>query len=684
MPQTIGQHWNRLMADHFVGREFELAVFRRYLENLPHQTERILHLSGTAGMGKTYLLHRFAEMAGEHNALPVWVRMRELGSDIRSFEQTVLKGLEGEASTAARGDACGNDGSVSFLHETAEHKRIVLLIDEYEEAGALDYWLRTQYLPNLPSNMLIVIAGRYSLEGPWRFTPGWNRMIVRMPLADLSYEDIQAYLRQLGVSSELAADAVWLRTLGHPLAVSLLALEAGKAMNLDCLGLVDGEAMEALLERWLQEVPDDELRRLLFAASAVRTFQHELLEELLGSQVSPALFDRLIKLSFVGRTAHGWQLHEIVWESLRRMFRERMPELHERYLKEAAQLVVRKIEEGLARGKNIMRELTELLHISGTPVIRAHYRHSSSPSYREPLSSANQPELEAYIARRKSSPRAWNVICSSPEEQAIYRFAFTPEESLLRLSAIDWASVGSLPDEDRRIELLRNDAGEVAGVLAMVAISARTWSYLAASPVTRALFHSPAPNRQKELSIAADEGKAWYLLCADAESLENEQLRSDIVSHLFEYVLAGNLIAASVPPLAYYDHAFEGLGFERVPEAEHHDYGMPQPAQTYWLDTRQGGLMAYIRRITGTGIPNEETRQSLADKLHQLSELTSREKDVIGLIATGLTNAEIASALYISEAAVKKHVNTMLSKFGLKNRTQLARVALDAGEQGSC
>lgn len=682
MPQTIGQQWNRLMEDHFVGREFELAVFRRYLANLSNQTERIVNVSGTAGMGKTYLLHRFAGIASAYNAVPVRVRLREIASDPFAFDQAVLRGLGGESGTSEHGDTTGDSKSLSLLQDIAGKQTVVLLLDEYEEAGALDYWLRTYYLPQLPSNMLIVIAGRYPLEGPWRFTPAWHKMIVRMPLAALTYEEIRQYLRRSGTSSEQAADGVWLRTLGHPLAVSLLTPVSGERTNTaESVHLAEEEAIAALLERWLQEVPDDELRRLLFAASAARTFQHEQLEVLLGAPVSPALFERLIKLSFVNRTAHGWQLHEIVWENLRRMFRERMPELFERYLKQAVELAERRIEDGLAKGRDIAKEMAELLHFAGTPVIRAHYRHSSSsPSYSEPLSKSNQHELESYIARRQSHPRPWNVRCSNPELQAVYRFSFTPEESLLRLTAVDWPGLTALPERDRVILLLRNDAGEVTGVFAMAAMSARTWTYLESAPLTRALFRSLTPDLRKDLTLAAEEGKAWYLLCADVDNLENEQLRSDIVSHLFDYVLAGNLIAASAPPLAYYDLAFEGYGFEPVPGAEHGDYGMPQPAKTYWLDTRHGKLKAYIRRITGMEMAIEGTQLPPSEKGLYLSELTKREKDVILLLAAGHTNAEIASALFISEAAVKKHVNTMLSKFGLKNRTQLARIVLSAGD----
>jgi DNA-binding CsgD family transcriptional regulator len=53
--------------------------------------------------------------------------------------------------------------------------------------------------------------------------------------------------------------------------------------------------------------------------------------------------------------------------------------------------------------------------------------------------------------------------------------------------------------------------------------------------------------------------------------------------------------------------------------------------------------------------------------------LTPREREVAGLLAQGHTNGEIASSLYMSVAAVKKHVNAMLHKYGVKNRTQLAQ-----------
>lgn len=60
-------------------------------------------------------------------------------------------------------------------------------------------------------------------------------------------------------------------------------------------------------------------------------------------------------------------------------------------------------------------------------------------------------------------------------------------------------------------------------------------------------------------------------------------------------------------------------------------------------------------------------------------ELTEREREVLGLIAEGLNNREIAASLIISEKTVKTHVSSILSKLGLEDRTQAAIWALKHG-----
>jgi DNA-binding NarL/FixJ family response regulator len=110
-------------------------------------------------------------------------------------------------------------------------------------------------------------------------------------------------------------------------------------------------------------------------------------------------------------------------------------------------------------------------------------------------------------------------------------------------------------------------------------------------------------------------------------------------------------------------------------------------------DVRRDELVRAVRVVAGgesllapvitSRLIAEFTARAPRPPAERLAVLTARERETLAMIARGLSNAETAAAMTVSEHTVKTHVSNVLSKLGLRDRVQAVIVAYETGLAGT-
>ncbi len=125
--------------------------------------------------------------------------------------------------------------------------------------------------------------------------------------------------------------------------------------------------------------------------------------------------------------------------------------------------------------------------------------------------------------------------------------------------------------------------------------------------------------------------------------------------------------------------AHEGTPLGTITLFREREAGDFSPCETRALKEIARHVSIALARIAGADAAQTDSNGSAravdADTLASTHGLNPREAEVLALMLAGRTNREMAAALFISESTIKKHVNAVYRKLGVRNRMELANLA---------
>lgn len=224
------------------------------------------------------------------------------------------------------------------LTEIADKRRIVLIIDTFEQMSGLNSWVR-DCAQRLPDNILLVIAGHTLPDWDVQW-PGWmaNAKVEQLkPMTDaISRDLVHNYCAQFSYGEPDAAqvEAIIRFADGLPLTITTTIrfwMNSPEDFNLEEIG---SKVLEDLIRKLRRGKESKEILSILDAAAVARYFNEPILRTVSDQDNVSDAFAELCSFPFTHRRVGGFKLHDMMREAIKENLRTQNPELlselHER------------------------------------------------------------------------------------------------------------------------------------------------------------------------------------------------------------------------------------------------------------------------------------------------------------------------------------------------------------------
>lgn len=509
---------------YFVGRQQERDLFQSALMSaeLPFN---VLYLFGAGGVGKSSLLREYGYIA------------RQLGVDLIQIDGRVTE-PNPETFLKALQSTLNIPNGMIFSALAARTHRTAILIDTAELLTPLDSWWQEEFLPQLPDNVLVVIAGRNPPAPRWRTDPGWQQVMRVHRLHNLTPEESRAYLmrRQVRASEH---GVVLDFTYGHPLALSLVADLYAQSPDVVFKPENAPDIIKTILDQFLQELPTPTHRVALESCTLVRLMTEPLLGQMAQTdeETTRALFDWLRHLSFIDADRHGLYPHDLAREALTADLRWRNPERYVRLHERARTFYMKQVS--LLSAREQRRLLADYIYLHrDNPMVRPYFEWQSSGAlFTDALKPQDEPLLVEMVAQHEGSESAQLVA---------YWLARQPQG----------------------FSIIRQTGGQPAGFLSMVSLEKTNAADRRRDPAVAAtwafLQHTPP--------LRADERATLFRFwLASAEYQSVSPVQSRIFLNIVQHYLTTPGLAYTFLPCAdadFWRDAFFYADLQRIPAAD--------------------------------------------------------------------------------------------------------------------
>jgi DNA-binding CsgD family transcriptional regulator len=644
----LGSRLSEAEAAAVVGRHRERGRLRGFLGR--GVGPAVVFVWGPGGIGKSMVVAGAVADLGEPVVL----------LDGRRTEPTPSGFLSALSARLASGRV---DSAVDAAAAVRSSGAAAVVVDGFERLNLLDGWLRNEFLAALPSDVTTVLVGRRPPNLAWRTAAAWRHLLAELAVGPLDDADAQLLVDRRGLPPELARRVLDFGR-GHPLALELAAEAFGRHPDLELAAGPPAEVVEELFEVLLDDLAPAE-RATVERSSILRRVTQPLLAAVLQDgdiDVTPpdlqAAWRTVRELPFTVMTHAGLEFDAVARSVIAGGLEIRDPARVRQLRRRAAVAALRDADTA-----HSWEATADLLYLVQNPVIRNSYVPPGEQQH--PVETALIEDLPAILAITEThdgpaaasvigawwrSHRDGFVVCRGPNG------AVTAFSVVVRLGEID-----------RRL-------AETDAVLAAFLTDVRRRPLPAGSEVLlhrRALGLRRGEHPSPELGAMVVDIKRLYLGLRPA--------LARVLAVFRDWPSNGPVMRA--------------MGFSRVEQPVPLGAGSFQCcALDFGPGSVDGWLLRHILLESGavtTLQPPPNVGSAGASIAEQgdggslpLARLTAREREVLAVLAEGVTNNELAERLFISERTVNRHLSNIFAKLDVGNRTAAARLAIEAGLAG--